>query len=82
MNNKGADQTARMRTLICAFVVRILNKTHFLMARLKYNLRLKENIFDVKCQSFISEMHKTKKLIKYTPVKPHFYYINVGFEGV
>ena len=23
MNNKGADQTARMRKLICAFVVRI-----------------------------------------------------------
>ena len=32
--NKGADQTARMRRLICAFVVRVFNKTHFLMARL------------------------------------------------
>ena len=31
MNNKGADQTARMRRLICAFVVRILHKTHFRM---------------------------------------------------
>ena len=32
--NKGADQTARMRSLICAVVVRIWQKTHFLMARL------------------------------------------------
>ena len=31
-NNKGADQSARMRRLICAFVVRRLHKTHFLMA--------------------------------------------------
>ena len=29
MNNKGADQTARMCRLICTFVVRILHKTHF-----------------------------------------------------
>ena len=34
--NKGADQTARIRRLICAFVVRIWHKTHFLMARLKW----------------------------------------------
>ena len=34
MNNKGADQTARMRRLICAFVVHIWHKTHFLMAQL------------------------------------------------
>ena len=32
MNNKGADQTARMRRLICAFVVRKRHKTHFRMA--------------------------------------------------
>ena len=32
--NKGADQTARMRRLICAFVVCIWHKTRFLMARL------------------------------------------------
>ena len=31
VNNKGADQTARMRMLICAFVVRIWHKTSFLM---------------------------------------------------
>ena len=31
-NNKGADQTVQMRRLICAFVVRIWHKTHFLMA--------------------------------------------------
>ena len=29
MNNKGADQTARMRRLICAFVVRIWHKQVF-----------------------------------------------------
>ena len=29
MNNKGADQSARMRRLICAFVVRKWHKTHF-----------------------------------------------------
>ena len=29
MNNKGADQTLRMRRLICAFVVRILHKQVF-----------------------------------------------------
>ena len=34
MNNKGADQTAQMRRLICAFVVRIWHKTGFLMAQL------------------------------------------------
>ena len=32
--NKGADQTARMRRLICAFVVRIWHNTRFLMALL------------------------------------------------
>ena len=31
VNNKGADQTARMRRLICAFVVRIWHKQVFLM---------------------------------------------------
>ena len=36
MNNKGADQTVRMRRLICAFVVRIWYKTRFLMPQLKY----------------------------------------------
>ena len=30
-NNKDADQTARMRRLICVFVVRIRHKTGFLM---------------------------------------------------
>ena len=35
-NNKGADQTARMHRLICAFVVRIWYKIHFLMAWLIY----------------------------------------------
>ena len=33
-NNKGADQTARMRRLVCAFVVRQLPKTCFLAVRL------------------------------------------------
>ena len=28
MNNKGADQTARMRRLICAFVVRMDRFSH------------------------------------------------------
>ena len=31
MNNKGADQTARMRRLICTFVVCIWHMTHFRM---------------------------------------------------
>ena len=30
-NNKGADQTVRMRKLISTFVVRILHMTGFLM---------------------------------------------------
>ena len=29
VNNKGTDQTARMRRLICAFVVRIMYKQVF-----------------------------------------------------
>ena len=33
MNNKGADQSARMRRLVCAFVVRIPPKTGFLASR-------------------------------------------------
>ena len=32
-NNKGADQTARMRRLVCACVVRKTPKTGFLMSR-------------------------------------------------
>ena len=32
-NNKGADQTARMRSLVCAFVVRKPRKTGFLATR-------------------------------------------------
>ena len=31
MNNKGADQTAQRRRLICTFVVRIWHKTYFCM---------------------------------------------------
>ena len=34
MNNKGADQTARMRRLVCDFVVRKPRKTGFLASRL------------------------------------------------
>ena len=36
---KGADQAARMHKLICAFVVRIWHKTHFLMAGSNYACR-------------------------------------------
>ena len=32
-NNKGADQAARMRRLVCAFVVRKVPKTGFLASR-------------------------------------------------
>ena len=41
MNNKGADQTAQMRRMICDFIVSIRHKTRFLMARLMYF----ENVF-------------------------------------
>ena len=34
-DDKGADQTARMRRLICTFVVRIWHKAGFLMTWLK-----------------------------------------------
>ena len=34
VNNKGADRTAQMCRLICAFVVHILHKAGFLMMRL------------------------------------------------
>ena len=34
--NKGADQTARMRRLVCAFVVRKPPKSGFLETRAKY----------------------------------------------
>ena len=37
-NNKGADQSARMHRLVCAFVVRKLPKTGFLSSRPKYIL--------------------------------------------
>ena len=33
MNDKGADQTAQMRRLVCAFVVRKLSKTGFLATK-------------------------------------------------
>ena len=33
VNNKGADQTARMRRLVCAFVVGIPPKTGFLASQ-------------------------------------------------
>ena len=36
--NKGADQTARMRRLVCAFVVRKPPKTGFLATRPNYNV--------------------------------------------
>ena len=36
MNNKGADQTAQMRRLVCACVVRKLPKTGFLESRPKW----------------------------------------------
>ena len=37
MNNKGADQTARMRRVIYTFVFRIWHKTHFHMTGPNYN---------------------------------------------
>ena len=40
MNNKGADQSAWMRRLVCAFVVRKLLKTGFLASRPIYDLKL------------------------------------------
>ena len=39
-NNKGADQTARMHRLVCAFDVRKLTKTGFLASRPKYDSNL------------------------------------------
>ena len=39
-NNKGADQTARMRRLVCAFVVRKPPKTDFLALRPNYRYTL------------------------------------------
>ena len=39
-NNKSADQTARMRRLVCAFVVRKPPKTGFLATRPIYRLML------------------------------------------
>ena len=44
MNNKGADQTAWMRRLTCAFVVHMWHKTHFLMARLKWYVYIKYHV--------------------------------------
>ena len=38
-NNKGADQTARMRRLVCACVVRKPPKTGFLVSRPIYTLQ-------------------------------------------
>ena len=37
MNNKGADQTAHTRRLVCAFVVRKPSKTGFLALRHIFN---------------------------------------------
>ena len=39
MNNKGADQTARMRRLVCAFVVHKPPKTGFLASRPKKKVK-------------------------------------------
>ena len=47
-NNKGADQTARMRRLIYIFVVRIWQKKKgFLMTWLKYSLQEKRDTHTV-----------------------------------
>ena len=50
-NNKGADQTARMRRLICAFVVRIWHSKQVFSWRDSFNERdyttlLLENVWD------------------------------------
>ena len=34
MNNKGADQTAQMRRLICTFVVRMINRLSYDVAHM------------------------------------------------
>ena len=44
-NIKGADQTARMRRLICTFVVRIWHKTHFRMTWPKYEHCISHGFF-------------------------------------
>ena len=52
MNNKGADQTARMRRLVCAFVVRKPPKTGFLATRPKcelYHCRCLKKYFILPC---------------------------------
>ena len=38
MNNKGADQTARMRRLICAFVVHIWHRQGFIYDAIELNI--------------------------------------------
>ena len=73
MNNKGADQTALMRRLVCACVVRQPPKTGFLTSRPNYGLlsRKQESAFPLKgrvkwliiCTSF-----SYTKLFLYVPL--------------
>ena len=75
MNNKGADQTAWMRRLICVFVVCIWHKTHFLMARLIY--LKKKNQFFCHEHDFISSS-EVKKIYSWV-AKPWMKYIIFSF---
>ena len=64
MNNKGADQTARMRRLVCTCVVRKPPKTGFLASRPIYRTSFfvcyHRNIalINVKIQGQFSRLHE------------------------
>ena len=64
MNNKGADQTARMRRLVCTCVVRTLTKTVFLASWPIYNARLMLHLIAQikKAKGVLKHLKKTKPI--------------------
>ena len=58
-NNKGADQTARMRRLVCACVGRKPPKTGFLAARPNYDVTIIQLITSYHLSCYDHTLHNT-----------------------
>ena len=75
MNNKGADQTALMRRLICAYVVRILQSQVFSRSRPKHSMSTEVKLY--------SEDYKDYKMSRFKSclaVYKIFYIISIKSE--
>ena len=67
MNNKEADQTARMRRLICVFVVRIWQN------RFSHDVAHMEKGIQFNRESYVRNSDEMNQNLGYLSIKQHFF---------